>query len=150
MQQTLDSNVSAPSLARQIADSFLAESSINPSTRRTIRLVVSELVTNAVQHGSPPIQLKLNLDQGRLVVEVRDDGALFPLEPSPPDHVSRGRGLLLVAELSTRWGARSHLVGKTVWCDVILSAEAVPNSRQGTHTSTGGTYGNRDADVADR
>ena len=126
MQQTLTPDAAAPSEARRLTDTFLAESQVSAETRRVIVLVVSELVTNAVKHGSPPVSLALTVSPEHVVVEVRDFGA-----PMPPEHPtlgdsSGGRGLFIVEQLCDRWGARSHAVGKTVWCDVSTTSTASP------------------------
>jgi anti-sigma regulatory factor (Ser/Thr protein kinase) len=82
-------------------------------------LVVSELVTNAIRYGSPPIQLRLIRDS-MLICEVSDGSNTAP-------HLRRarvldegGRGLLLVAQLTQRWGARYGAAGKTIWCEQML------------------------------
>ena len=81
-------------------------------------LLVSELVTNAVIHGRPPIQLRLRRTSAHVVVEVRDRASFLPrkLRPTPDDE--HGRGLQLVALLADRWGTRPTPDGKAVWCVV--------------------------------
>ncbi|MEZ0089193.1 SpoIIE family protein phosphatase [Streptacidiphilus sp. EB129] len=86
-------------------------------------LVVSELVTNAIRYGAPPIQLRLIHDRS-LICEVSDGN------PSSP-HLRRarvfdegGRGLLLVAQLTTRWGTRHSPTGKTIWTEQALHRHA--------------------------
>jgi anti-sigma regulatory factor (Ser/Thr protein kinase) len=87
-------------------------------------LVVSELVTNALQHGvhgeegaSPEgIELMLCRRAGLMACAVIDPGAKLPLL-MPPDHVAEtGRGLHVVEALSAAWGwARLDGQGKAVW-----------------------------------
>ncbi|WP_406193881.1 ATP-binding protein [Kitasatospora sp. NBC_01560] len=92
-------------------------------------LIVSELVTNAVVHGTPGgsrIQLVLAVGPTRLRIEVHDARAdRGPLlRRSAPDDES-GRGLLLVKSLSLRWGCCPRRgVGKIVWAEVAPSAVA--------------------------
>jgi anti-sigma regulatory factor (Ser/Thr protein kinase) len=83
-------------------------------------LLTSELVTNAVLHGRPPIQLRLRLTAREAVIEVYDGTAVLPrkLRPTPDDE--HGRGLQLVASLAGRWGTRPLPHGKSVWCTVAL------------------------------
>jgi anti-sigma regulatory factor (Ser/Thr protein kinase) len=85
-------------------------------------LLISELVTNAVRHGSPPILLALECDGEGLRVRVRD-GA--PALPRPRDSIPEdegGRGLALVDALSDAWGAEpvvdEHGGGKSVWFEL--------------------------------
>ena len=86
----------------------------------TALLLVSELATNAIRHGAPPVRLSLRLDADRLRVEVTDSSPTLPRLAQPgPDHTG-GRGLQLVQQLAARWGSqvsRSRL-GKTVWFEL--------------------------------
>jgi len=80
----------------------------------TTQLLVSELVTNAIRHAQPPIQLRLILD-GMLSVEVSDASSTSPHLRRPGRYDEDGRGLMLVAQLADRWGTRHTRTGKTVW-----------------------------------
>ncbi|WP_373310083.1 ATP-binding protein [Streptomyces purpurascens] len=89
----------------------------------TTELIVSELVTNAIRYGGAPVGLRLIRDQ-RLICEVSD-----PSQTQP--HLRRarwtdegGRGLVLVAQLTHRWGSRYTVAGKTIWTEQLL--EEVP------------------------
>jgi PAS domain S-box-containing protein len=80
-------------------------------------LVVSELVTNAIRYATSPIQLRLIRDQ-TLICEVSDGSSTAP-------HLRRalaldegGRGLLLVSQLTQRWGTRQTPHGKTIWAEL--------------------------------
>ncbi|MDL4812860.1 ATP-binding protein [Actinomadura opuntiae] len=92
----------------------------DPADIDDIVLVVDELVTNAVVHGTGPVRLALRLDGARLTGEVGDADPAAPPDPAPAaprglDWSEAGRGLLLVAALATGFGARTHPAGKTVW-----------------------------------
>ena len=72
-----------------------------------LELVVSELVTNAFDHGHGTIQLVLAHDGDDLHGSVTDDGPGFAYESrTVGDHERRGRGLAIVDALVTRWGIR--------------------------------------------
>ncbi|MGH3323771.1 MAG: SpoIIE family protein phosphatase, partial [Streptomyces sp.] len=89
-------------------------------TSFTAELVVSELVTNAIRYGLPPIRLRLIYDR-ELICEVTDAGIAAPhLRPARLMDEG-GRGLLLVAQLSRRWGTRFGPEGKTIWAEQSLS-----------------------------
>jgi len=98
------------------------------------QLIVSELVTNAVQHAGTEVDLIVALRDGLLHLQVRDTGfapALFPVDPVL-DAVSRsrssqvgGRGLLLVAALATSCGTTIGALGKTVWASLRVRPEPV-------------------------
>ena len=83
-------------------------------------LVVSELLTNAIVHGRPPIRMRLHKTRRELAVEVDDAASAMPrkLYAAPED--VRGRGLFIVGELSSRWAARANGTGKTVWSTLPL------------------------------
>ena len=81
-------------------------------------LVVTELLSNAVEHGGGPRWLSLDLAGGSVHVEVRDD-APEPPQPRPHDPLqTRGRGLQMVEALSSRWGWTVDPPGKVTWADV--------------------------------
>jgi anti-sigma regulatory factor (Ser/Thr protein kinase) len=86
----------------------------------TALLLVSELATNAIRHGTPPVRLSLRLDRDRLRVEVTDSSPALPELGHPgPDQIS-GRGLQIVQQLAATWGASSspRKLGKTVWFEL--------------------------------
>ena len=104
----LPSTASAPARARGALDEM--EGSISPERMRDVRLLVSELVTNAVRHaGGEAVRLVVALTGSLLRIEVHDPGRGFELRP-PPDEPLRasGWGLVLVDELADRWGIDHH------------------------------------------
>ena len=82
-------------------DAALAFRSIVPAGRLDdLRLVVSELVTNAIVHGrGPTIEVRLSAEGAVVSGEVVDDGDGFSVRPAPG-----GRGLAIVGELTQSWG----------------------------------------------
>ncbi|MCD4533453.1 ATP-binding protein [Nocardioides sp. cx-169] len=85
-------------------------------------LGVSELVTNALLHGAPPIQVRVRGTWEHPRVEVRDGSTTPPLLPSitePTDEddllLTFGRGLSIVARSADAWGAEIEEDGKIVW-----------------------------------
>ncbi|WP_405623170.1 SpoIIE family protein phosphatase [Streptomyces sp. NBC_00076] len=85
-------------------------------------LVVSELVTNAIRYGEPPIQLRLIRDR-TLICEVSDGSSTSPHLRRAHAFDEGGRGLLLVAQLTQRWGSRQTGSGKTIWAEQSLTPE---------------------------
>ena len=79
-------------------------------------LVVSELVTNAIRHAQGPIQLRLIRDQ-TLICEVSDGSSTAPHLRRARAFDEGGRGLLLVSQLTQRWGMRQTPHGKTIWAE---------------------------------
>ena len=82
-------------------------------------LVVSELVTNAIRYGADPIQLRLIHDR-TLICEVSDGNSTSPHLRRARIYDEGGRGLLLVAQLTTSWGTRHTATGKTIWAEQAL------------------------------
>lgn len=82
-------------------------------------LLTSELVTNAIRYGAPPVTLRAGVSRrGALRVEVQDDepGAVVARRAKLDD--VGGRGLQLVDSLADRWGYRSTRSGKRVWFEL--------------------------------
>ena len=81
-------------------------------------LVVTELVSNAAEHGRAPVRLAVELRGDSVRVEVYDGS---PEQPRPQPHDparARGRGLQLVDGLSGGWGWVPAPPGKLVWAEV--------------------------------
>ncbi|MFF9038347.1 SpoIIE family protein phosphatase [Streptomyces sp. NPDC014892] len=94
----------------------------------TAELVVSELVTNAIRYGRPPVRLRLIHDR-TLICEVSDSGGTTPHLRRARGYDEGGRGLLLVAQLAEHWGTRRARQGKTVWAELHDSADlALPEA----------------------
>ncbi|MEU0603975.1 ATP-binding protein [Streptomyces sp. NPDC006393] len=82
------------------------------------RLIVSELVGNAIRHA-PEAWITLNLMQigDRLLVEVTDGSAARPVVRRAGLQEEQGRGMHLVQAMASAWGARRDGPGrKTTWC----------------------------------
>lgn len=86
-------------------------------------LVTSELTANAITHAGSSCQIRLTLSETSLRIDVVDGGVGTP-EPQPPsDTEEHGRGLHLVAAMSTAWGL--DVVpgdGKVVWAEFARPA----------------------------
>ncbi|MGW3053263.1 SpoIIE family protein phosphatase [Kitasatospora sp. NPDC001175] len=95
----------------------------------TTQIILTELVTNAVQHASGPIHVRLLYDHDTLVCEVSDatDTTPHPRHPAPDDE--NGRGLLIVTHLTQHWGTRHTPTGKTIWTEQRV---APPSGQAGT------------------
>ncbi|MFH7340171.1 SpoIIE family protein phosphatase [Streptomyces sp. KHY 26] len=89
----------------------------------TAELVVSELVTNAIRYGARPIRLRLIHDAATLTCEVSDTNHTAPHLRRAKTFDEGGRGLLLVAQLTQRWGSRYTAAGKTIWAELSVFEE---------------------------
>jgi anti-sigma regulatory factor (Ser/Thr protein kinase) len=78
-------------------------------------LLTSELVTNAIRHAAEPIRLFVTSSCGHLRVYVHDASSVWAVPAATPVEAESGRGLLLVARLSTTWGCYRTVSGKAVY-----------------------------------
>jgi anti-sigma regulatory factor (Ser/Thr protein kinase) len=104
----LPSTAAAPARARGALEEI--EDRVSPDRMRDVRLLVSELVTNAVRHaGGDAVRLVVALTGTLLRIEVHDPGNGFELKaPSDDPLRASGWGLVLVEELADRWGIDHH------------------------------------------
>jgi anti-sigma regulatory factor (Ser/Thr protein kinase) len=118
------STLSAPGTARRHVRGVLSGDGCSEDDVSSAVLLTSEVVTNAVLHGSAPIVLRLQHWGASLRVEVRDAGAAFgPVSTRSEDLTAEGgRGLALIESLATAWGRTVHddvPIGKTVWFEIV-------------------------------
>jgi two-component sensor histidine kinase len=110
-------STSAPSEARAMLDALVAD--LEPETIGALRIVVSELVSNAVKYGAgSPVHVELDVagpNRVRGRVANRGDPATAPhIHERPGAH--GGYGLRLVDTLTRAWGVRA---GSTdVWFEL--------------------------------
>jgi anti-sigma regulatory factor (Ser/Thr protein kinase) len=102
-------------IVREVAGDLLPEEEVE-----NLLLCTSEVVTNALEHGAPPIELLVADAGGCVRVEVRDGSPLRPRfghQPGPTE--VRGRGMLIVDHCADRWGVDDvgpgADAGKAVW-----------------------------------
>ncbi|GGY32178.1 SpoIIE family protein phosphatase [Streptomyces djakartensis] len=103
------------SAMRRLADWGLDE------TAFAAELILSELITNAIRHGSGPVRVRL-LYGRTLICEVSDASNTAPHLRRAAGTDEGGRGLFLVAQLSQSWGTRYLPEGKVIWAECGLDA----------------------------
>ena len=119
---TLGAIPTSPGTARAAARSLLAEWGL-AGLADTVELLVSELVTNAIQVSAclqvpPSVQFRMSAAHGLVLIEVWDCDSRPPVMRQPMDLDESGRGLLLVGTLSRQWGWTEFNRGKIVWAEV--------------------------------
>ncbi|MFJ9894306.1 SpoIIE family protein phosphatase [Streptomyces sp. NPDC091280] len=88
-------------------------------------LAASELVANSLQHGTPPMRLRLRRTDRRLIVEVTDGDDHLPRRRRAEPADESGRGIAIVATIASNWGSRrTPGGGKAVWCEFVLPKTA--------------------------
>jgi anti-sigma regulatory factor (Ser/Thr protein kinase) len=118
----------APGAARDfvcsVADEAYADTDLNDS----LRLLVSEVVTNSIRHGTSGtagcVEVILYAGPERLRLEIVDDGPGFLPDPTPgPVDEPGGWGLFLVDNLADDWGVDAA-DGTRVWLEMSPAAVA--------------------------
>jgi serine/threonine-protein kinase RsbW len=105
----LDATTAAPARARGAVTRWGEEVGLDAALLLDLRLLVTELVTNAVRHGrlEPVDEIELGVECGgeSVRVQVRDSGAGFDeFLPIPSGDDVSGRGLYLVHQVASAWG----------------------------------------------
>jgi len=121
--QDIPRDARAPAIARRMVDDIAGV--LDPLSADQARLLLSEVVTNAVRHGEgETIRVLLDADdRGELRCEVTDEGHGFvPMARDKPSTDEGGWGLHLVETLARRWGVRE---GSThVWFELAAQQPA--------------------------
>jgi len=106
------------SRTRQLVQKRLEEAGSAVSCEVAV-LLTSELVTNAILHGAPPLRLRVEIGPATLRVEVEDARLLDTLAArTAAGDAESGRGLVLVEALGSRWGWESRGPRKCVWFEL--------------------------------
>src|SRR3954447_19412317 len=117
-----DSRLALPAVPRAagIAREFVRRNWSNlatPDTLDCVTLCVSELVTNAIDHATPPYEIRLDASPDSLRVEVADTSPRRPVVRPVTPAAARGRGMFIVSNTATSWGVEATSQGKTVWAE---------------------------------
>jgi anti-sigma regulatory factor (Ser/Thr protein kinase) len=91
-----------------------------PHDRDDAALLVTELVSNVVDHvgGEANLTLELQLSDRWLRIGVVDGSSIRPVVQELSMDRPRGRGMRMVQQIADRWGADDHLGGKRVWFEL--------------------------------
>ncbi|MFG2149411.1 SpoIIE family protein phosphatase [Streptomyces sp. NPDC048696] len=113
--------VEAAPRARAFASGVLASWRFPVELRDLGVLAASELVANSLQHGTPPMRLRLRRTDRRLIIEVTDGDDHLPRRRRADPGDESGRGISIVATIASSWGSRrTPGGGKAVWCEFAL------------------------------
>lgn len=122
----VEQNGSAPALARAAISAFCETRDVPEPALATVKLLVSEVVTNAVTHPDlePPANVRLlaRVEAEIIRVEVIDDGSGFEPIPRDPSRTGSGFGLFLLDKEAVRWGV-DEVGGTRVWFEVALDKD---------------------------
>ena len=128
MAKTINDALPLHPRAAGVARELVRGLALDDATRQTLELIVSELVTNSVIHGDAEsdrdLALRITCEDANVSGEVCGPGAGFEWEQHEPDLATPGGlGLMLVDNLTERWGIRRN--GCTcVWFECVTPAPA--------------------------
>ncbi|KUN27830.1 histidine kinase [Streptomyces corchorusii] len=106
--------------SRRLADWGLEETAFGTE------LILSELLTNAIRYGAPPVRVRLLLGR-TLVCEVADGSNTSPRLRRAASTDEGGRGLFLVSQFADMWGTRYAPQGKVIWAEQRLEGAPEPD-----------------------
>ncbi|MEV6244582.1 SpoIIE family protein phosphatase [Streptomyces sp. NPDC051742] len=113
--------VEAAPRARAFASGVLSSWRFPTELRDLGVLATSELVANSLQHGTPPMRLRLRRTDRRLIIEVTDGDDHLPRRRRAETEDEAGRGISIIATIASSWGSRrTPGGGKAVWCEFAL------------------------------
>ncbi|MGN6252291.1 MAG: ATP-binding protein [Marmoricola sp.] len=128
----LDAGMDAPSRARAFVRDQVAAARLPEDVLADLLVIVSELVSNAVQHGAGDPRLELRVRGTRVRVDVGDEAVDAPPMLRPHDRTaSRGRGLGIISAVADQWGHEVRGGAKWIWAELdraegrAVSAEPV-------------------------
>jgi len=91
-----------------------------------VRLVTSELATNAIAHANTPFGVTLAAMEATVVLTVRDGSLCLPARRPSQAMDTAGRGLVIVDTVSLEWGINEDAAGsKAVWASFAIRAARV-------------------------
>jgi anti-sigma regulatory factor (Ser/Thr protein kinase) len=123
LRMRIGSGPEAAADARRAISALRAD--LDPPLMETLRLLVTELVTNSVRHTDcDSLTLRIAIGKSAVLTEVTDEGPAFDPDEAldgeqPEDHdPSCGWGLFLVQRLAKTWGVKDDGRSKRVWFEL--------------------------------
>jgi hypothetical protein len=113
--------VSQLSSVRRAIAQWLADA-VPTATIETAQLVITELLTNALEHGGGAADPSVEIRAGSVHIAVGDGVSGAPRSGVSAATSTNGKGLLIVDRVSMRWGIEPTANGKIVWSEVSTAA----------------------------
>ncbi|WP_462187542.1 ATP-binding protein [Frankia sp. CcWB2] len=117
---------SAVPQARRVLREGIRLADLPEDVRGTAELLVSELVTNAVKYGQPPLWLLIEIRPGLIHASVSDTSTVLPQRREAAPDAEGGRGLLVLDTLAGSWGTVAVESGKYLWFDLPVPVLPAP------------------------
>lgn len=115
VRATVTCGPEGPGEARRLAEQCAKDNGFDGDD---LAVVVTELVTNAVRHGTAPVEIEIGTCEHCVTVVVADAGSGRPVQREAEETDEGGRGLLLVDLLAADNGVRPVGAGKAVWAEL--------------------------------
>jgi len=116
---TLPPEPASVASARAYVDEALDTVGIGSAMREPAVLLTSELVTNGIIHGCTDVEVRLDITEDAVRVEVTDGGVDgCPVAEVVQPDAEHGRGLMIVSRLASRWGVELSRSGTAVWFEL--------------------------------
>ena len=113
----LDGGLKAAAKARRALSKLRGD--IDPPLMETLRLLVTELVSNSIRHGrSDAVLLRVLVARTSVLTEVTDEGPGFDPDGLKTPQETSGWGLFLVERLAHRWGVKTEGPATKVWFEL--------------------------------
>jgi anti-sigma regulatory factor (Ser/Thr protein kinase) len=118
LRMSLSRGPEAAAQARRAIAKLRAD--LDPPLLETLRLLVTELVTNSVRHtGADSLTLRVAISRSAVLTEVADTGPGFDREcVDQSADENTGWGLFLVQRLADKWGVKHDGPSKRVWFEL--------------------------------
>lgn len=115
---TFDARLDAIPMSRRWVVDYARRTGCTEAAQRTLALLTTEAVTNAVQHGPPggEVTVSVSVVDGGLRVAVGDQSPALPALRRVGPSAAGGRGVMLIDRLATAWGVEPYDgTAKVVW-----------------------------------
>ncbi|MGN6609797.1 MAG: ATP-binding protein [Jatrophihabitans sp.] len=115
-------NVRTPAHARRVVRAMLTAWELDAHADDA-QLVVSELITNVLQHApsADSLELEVSSTAESLRIGLADGSSIKPVVRELTDDQPSGRGMAIVEALASRWGVEERAGGKRVWVELDLA-----------------------------
>lgn len=121
VEETFPPELVSATEARHLVEDTLTRWGCGAAVLDSARLLVSEVVSNAVRHAGTECAVRIVAGSEAVRIEVRDGDPGAPVEQDPAPDAVGGRGLQIVDAVADRWGVEPRpdgRAGKVVWFEV--------------------------------
>ena len=116
-ETTLQCDLSSARQSRRMAHAML-EGWCDPDVLYDVELLITELVTNGVQHAVSDVDVRIAVGATIVRVEVGDCSPTEPVVRTAMLNDTDGRGMRIVDQVASRWGVDLRRTGKCVWFEL--------------------------------